>query len=415
VKKKKNSFICDDEEEEEIRAPIPQRQQVLVEDQYHALPFNPRPRRVPHSVFNICRDFQKESEEHEEMIKNQKAPLPSRKRKRLHDLFQPPVDLIHLGDFQSARDICNTKKKWLLVNIQNSREFACQVVNRDVWSNQIVRDIINANFIMWQVAHDSDEGLHYATFYTVKHYPHISVIDPRTGERLAVWESFGNKPSADQFAELTTHFLSEHPNLNDSFEVKDDDKAVEKKSVIDLCEEEQLKTALAASRAASYDPVVSENECSSDAVDTEDNNNDSTKHQNCINNKTEEDIKLPEETQCSSDVLVNNDNSNSSSAKESDDNKNISDDSSSNDFSTYVGEKATILLRLPDNGRKQILFPLQCTLKDLSVELCRLGWSDTKYEVIKAFPRQNVSQLNQQLTLKDAGLHKQETLFIQDR
>ena len=33
-----------------------------------------------------------------------------------------------------------------------------------------------------QVAHDSDEGLHYATFYTVRNYPHISVIDPRTGE-----------------------------------------------------------------------------------------------------------------------------------------------------------------------------------------------------------------------------------------
>ena len=41
--------------------------------------------------------------------------------------------------------------KWLLVNIQDPKEFSCQVLNRDVWSNSAVKDIINEHFIFWQV------------------------------------------------------------------------------------------------------------------------------------------------------------------------------------------------------------------------------------------------------------------------
>merc|ERR1712226_571585 len=293
-----NGLIIDDDEddEDEVRAPIPQRQEVLVEDQYHAIPIQARPKRVSHSVFNACRDFQKESEEYEDQLRNKLNTKQVRKRKRLHELFQPPVDLIHLGDFQSARNVCNTKKKWLLVNIQNSIEFACQVVNRDVWSNPTVRDIINANFIMWQVPHDSDEGLHYATFYNVKNFPHISVIDPRTGERMVVWENLGMKPSADQFAELATLFLSEHPNLNESFESKEDekDRPKEKKSVIDLGEEDQLEAAISASLASSKekkskvddsDSFEVEDDDDDDDEEEEDEDDDNEKNSIDINNK----------------------------------------------------------------------------------------------------------------------------------
>ena len=42
-------------------------------------------------------------------------------------------------------------KKWLVVNIQNVSEFACQCLNRDVWSNPIVKNIIRDNFLFLQV------------------------------------------------------------------------------------------------------------------------------------------------------------------------------------------------------------------------------------------------------------------------
>jgi len=420
IKDEHNGVIIDDEDEEdEVRAPIPQKQEVLVEDQYHAIPYQARPRRVAHSVFNDCRDFQKETEEYENELKNKWSN--KRKRKRLHELFQPPVDLIHLGDFQSARNVCNKKKKWLLVNIQNSMEFACQVVNRDVWSNQTVRDIVNANFIMWQVSHDSDEGLHYATFYNVKRYPHISVIDPRTGERMVVWENLGMKPSADQFAELATLFLAEYPNLNDSLDSKDGDsekseKSKRKKSVIDLGEQDQLEAAISASMACSSDYTKLEYDSDSIEVENDDDEDEDKDDKEDSKNK----IKTDSSDNKNNDTSVTN-IENSIKSDSSTDKKNNTEENDmiskviENDIMSREGEKATILLRLPDNGRKQILFPLECTLKELSLELSRLGWPDTRYEIIKAFPRQNISQLDQSLTLKDAGLHKQETLFVQDR
>ncbi len=43
------------------------------------------------------------------------------------------------------------KAKWLLVNIQDVQEFDCQVLNRDVWNNPVVAELVKANFLFWQV------------------------------------------------------------------------------------------------------------------------------------------------------------------------------------------------------------------------------------------------------------------------
>jgi len=53
-------------------------------------------------------------------------------------LFQAKVDGQH-------------HSKWLLVNVQDVREFPCQQLNRDVWSNDAVRNIIKERFVLWQV------------------------------------------------------------------------------------------------------------------------------------------------------------------------------------------------------------------------------------------------------------------------
>ena len=50
-----------------------------------------------------------------------------------------------------AREAGQQKKKWLLVNLQDSSEFASQVLNRDVWSNHNVKDIIKQHFLFLQV------------------------------------------------------------------------------------------------------------------------------------------------------------------------------------------------------------------------------------------------------------------------
>ena len=50
-----------------------------------------------------------------------------------------------------ARIAGQSSNKWLLVNLQDSTEFSCQVLNRDLWSNEKVKKVIRNNFIFWQV------------------------------------------------------------------------------------------------------------------------------------------------------------------------------------------------------------------------------------------------------------------------
>lgn len=57
---------------------------------------------------------------------------------------------LNLSIFQAKVD-GQHHSKWLLVNVQDVREFPCQQLNRDVWSNEAVRNIIKERFVLWQV------------------------------------------------------------------------------------------------------------------------------------------------------------------------------------------------------------------------------------------------------------------------
>lgn len=75
------------------------------------------------------------------------------KSKRLEDLFRPPCDILFLGSFMEAREHAKSLNRWLLVNIQNPQEFSCQILNRDVWSNQQIQEIVKDHFVLWQVSY----------------------------------------------------------------------------------------------------------------------------------------------------------------------------------------------------------------------------------------------------------------------
>lgn len=79
--------------------------------------------------------------------------ISQKKSKRLEDLFRPPRDILFLGSFMEARDHAKTLNRWLLVNVQNPQEFSCQILNRDVWSNKQIEDIVKDHFVLWQVCY----------------------------------------------------------------------------------------------------------------------------------------------------------------------------------------------------------------------------------------------------------------------
>lgn len=70
---------------------------------------------------------------------------------RLADMFAPPDHLIFKeGGFEGARTMAKDSKRWLLVNIQSESEFASHALNRDVWRDELVENLVREGFIFWQ-------------------------------------------------------------------------------------------------------------------------------------------------------------------------------------------------------------------------------------------------------------------------
>ena len=70
----------------------------------------------------------------------------------------PPIYFIHhetkslfFDSPDQARDLGTSTNKWLMVNVQNAKEFQCQMLNRDVWSTAAVKALVKEHFVFWQV------------------------------------------------------------------------------------------------------------------------------------------------------------------------------------------------------------------------------------------------------------------------
>lgn len=143
------------------------------------------------------------------------AELTSTQR-RLALLFKPPFDLIERTNLDGAKQKGRAEQKWILVNIQDQTEFQCQVLNRDFWTNAGVKQIVHKHFIFLQYQHDSPNGQSYLNFYSVDGFPHISILDPMTGERVYK-AADGQVPDVEEWladVELFLEKFSLHPESN---------------------------------------------------------------------------------------------------------------------------------------------------------------------------------------------------------
>jgi hypothetical protein len=71
---------------------------------------------------------------------------------RLSEMFAAPTHLLYkAGGFTGARAMAKDSKRWLLVNIQRDSEFSSHALNRDVWRDELVENLIREGFIFWQV------------------------------------------------------------------------------------------------------------------------------------------------------------------------------------------------------------------------------------------------------------------------
>ncbi|KTW32148.1 uncharacterized protein T551_00830 [Pneumocystis jirovecii RU7] len=168
------------------------------------------------------------------------TPEERSKKSRLAYLFRPPFDIMKNIDLETAQEQAKDDMLWVMVNLQDNTDFSCQKLNRDLWKDQRVKDIVLGNFIFLQYTAVSPDGILYQQFYPIKEYPHIAIIDPRTGERVKVLSNSAMEP--DSFL-MELHDFLEKYSLDSNFK-----NPVIQKSTIrrieDMTEVEQVDAAL---------------------------------------------------------------------------------------------------------------------------------------------------------------------------
>ncbi|XP_066476369.1 UBX domain-containing protein 7 isoform X1 [Tiliqua scincoides] len=414
--------------EDEVRAPIPQKQEILVEPE--PLFGAPKRRRPARSIFDGFRDFQTETIRQEQELRNGGAI--DKKLTTLADLFRPPIDLMHKGSFETAKECGQMQNKWLMINIQNVQDFACQCLNRDVWSNEAVKNIIREHFIFWQVYHDSEEGQRYIQFYKLADFPYVSILDPRTGQKLVEWHQL----DVTSFLDQVTGFLGEHGQL-DGHSTSPPQKRTRSESLIDASEDSQLEAAIRASlqethfdsdqvKQDSRSDEESESElfsgseefisvCGSDD-DEPDNPAKSRKspHKDLGCRKEEGKRPQPEPTARTESEIVTNHRGLSCMDSGVLEESTTKPEAAVQELNVN-GPKAHLMLRYPDGKREQISLPEQAKLLALIKHVQSKGYPNERFELLTNFPRRKLSHLDYDITLQEAGLCPQETVFVQER
>lgn len=180
------------------------------------------------------------------------ASEQSSKMNMLAELFRPPFEIMYQGPWEKARDMGKDDEKWLLVNIQDPAIFDCQRLNRDIWKNDDIKATVRENFIFLQYAKDDPRGEQYNNYYfhardSSDAYPHIAIVDPRTGEQVKVWSGPPIPEAVDFHAQLH-EFLDRYSlNVNVKNPVAKRKAETKSRDVNRMTEEEMLEMALQAS------------------------------------------------------------------------------------------------------------------------------------------------------------------------
>ena len=150
---------------------------------------------APTNAFDPFRNFQQEATS---------SSKGKSKADRLAEMFQPPTDLICPLPLDAASRYGASSGKWVLVNIQKATEFGCQVLNRDVWRDPVVRSIVQEKFLLWQQQHTTTEAVRYIRDYEVDGFPHLAILDPATGARV---HNFPRIQTVEGFQDQVLAFL----------------------------------------------------------------------------------------------------------------------------------------------------------------------------------------------------------------
>jgi hypothetical protein len=198
-------------------------------------------------------------------FKEEKLPDKPGKVKNLASLFRPPFEICFEDTYEKAMEHGSKHHKYLIINIQEITIFDCQRLNRDTWSDTTLKAYIKNNFVFWQRTRNM--AVKFCQYYAPQELPHISILDPRTGEKLDTWEGF--MKATDMLNNLKK-FLRNHPFEPESIEITEGTPDPIKPKVVpvkkpvvkhisDLTEEEQMEEIIKISLLESQEQEDEEN------------------------------------------------------------------------------------------------------------------------------------------------------------
>ena len=118
-----------------------------------------------------------------------------------------------------ARRFARDQNRWLLVTVHAPTDFASQAMNRDLWNSSLLQSFIRENFVFVQMIVGGSDERRYKSFYPFDDlYPHVALIDPRTGELVETMliasipvPGFKLVPTDRDMLEILGEFIAEHP------------------------------------------------------------------------------------------------------------------------------------------------------------------------------------------------------------
>jgi len=116
-------------------------------------------------------------------------------------------------------------QRWIFANIQHKEVFDCHVLNRDIWSDETVSEVMMANFIFWQRDTETTEGAIFCERYKIDpcdkiQFPNLQIIDPRTGQSLKRWiGSSWCRTGPLSVCDILINFLDQHSLTDTSLDI----------------------------------------------------------------------------------------------------------------------------------------------------------------------------------------------------
>ncbi|CAL4180819.1 unnamed protein product, partial [Meganyctiphanes norvegica] len=361
------------------------------------------------------------------------CPPENRTRKILTTFFTSLISTTFICNYRAK--LCSIFTTMMLMIMGRiSARFGCKMTSSEVKipSSKILIKVFISDGSVFKNPEKIDS---YVSISRVKDWLFRRILECHSQERIGSWNldgAFLREHLSKLLPARPTMFgsaaSSPYPSWNGDTS----------SNILEADEEAQLEAAIKASLdegqkqdlSKKFEEEVQDSENDNDNLDTFDSDSDdvdysladktnveTTEVDYSLAKKCSTDSTDSKELDCEKKIQpkignqIKENNCESNSAPKSDNNN--------DEWKSYLGKESDpvskLMLRLPDGSRDIVSMPCTSKLMALVKYVSCKGFSNESYEMVTNFPRRQISYMDFDISLKDAGLFPQESIFIQAR